>query len=125
MDLDANRIADLIREGRKIEAIKELREATGIGLKEAKDEIDRLERTLEGTSASTSSSGQDLPDDVRALVASGKKIEAIKALRERTGMGLREAKEAVERVAGPSGCGAKSAVLLIVAIGSLLRLLFH
>jgi ribosomal protein L7/L12 len=39
-------ILALLREGRKIEAIKELREQTGLGLKESKDEIDRLERGL-------------------------------------------------------------------------------
>ncbi|NBE50979.1 ribosomal protein L7/L12 [Streptomyces boluensis] len=32
----------LVREGKKVQAIKMYREATGVGLKEAKDEIDRL-----------------------------------------------------------------------------------
>ena len=36
-------ILDLVREGRKIEAIKVYREETGVGLKEAKDFIDSLE----------------------------------------------------------------------------------
>lgn len=35
--------------------------------------------------------------DIRELVKAGKMIEAIKAYRERTGMGLAEAKAAVER----------------------------
>lgn len=35
---------DLIRRRRKIEAIKVLRGATGLGLKEAKDVVDELER---------------------------------------------------------------------------------
>jgi hypothetical protein len=38
--------AALLRAGRKIEAIKSLRERTGVGLKEAKDAIDLLERQL-------------------------------------------------------------------------------
>ena len=38
--------AALLRAGRKIEAIKSLRERTGLGLKEAKDAVDRLERQL-------------------------------------------------------------------------------
>ncbi|MFZ3562035.1 MULTISPECIES: ribosomal protein L7/L12 [unclassified Streptomyces] len=33
----------LVRDGKKIEAIKAYREATGVGLKEAKDEVDRIE----------------------------------------------------------------------------------
>ena len=39
-------IQALVRERRKIEAIKALRERTGLGLKEAKDRIDFLEREL-------------------------------------------------------------------------------
>lgn len=37
-----------------------------------------------------------LPDEVRALADSGQKINAIKALRETTGLGLKEAKDVVE-----------------------------
>jgi ribosomal protein L7/L12 len=39
-------IEGLIREGRKIEAIKLWREATGLGLKEAKEAVEALERRL-------------------------------------------------------------------------------
>ena len=39
-------IVAFVREGRKIDAIKALRERTGLGLKEAKDLIDALERQL-------------------------------------------------------------------------------
>jgi len=35
-------ISDLVRSGRKIEAIKLYREQTGVGLKEAKDYVERL-----------------------------------------------------------------------------------
>ena len=38
--------AALLRAGRKIDAIKSLRERTGVGLKEAKDAVDRLEGQL-------------------------------------------------------------------------------
>ena len=38
--------AALLRAGRKIEAIKSVRERTGVGLKEAKDAVDLLERQL-------------------------------------------------------------------------------
>jgi hypothetical protein len=38
--------AALLRAGRKIDAIKSLRERTGVGLKEAKDAVDLLERQL-------------------------------------------------------------------------------
>jgi hypothetical protein len=38
--------AALLRAGRKIEAIKAMRERTGVDLKQAKDAVDRLERQL-------------------------------------------------------------------------------
>jgi hypothetical protein len=40
----------------------------------------------------------ELDGEVRALLAAGNKIEAIKLVRAATGMGLREAKEMVERM---------------------------
>lgn len=40
----------------------------------------------------------DLPD-VRQFLLEGKKIQAIKAYREHTGVGLKDAKDAVERMA--------------------------
>ncbi|MEZ4290138.1 MAG: ribosomal protein L7/L12 [Myxococcota bacterium] len=39
-------VESLIRAGRKIEAIKRLREETGLGLKEAKEEVERRQRQL-------------------------------------------------------------------------------
>jgi Ribosomal protein L7/L12 C-terminal domain len=37
-------IAELLAEGRKIEAIRLYRERTGVGLKEAKDAVDRIQQ---------------------------------------------------------------------------------
>ncbi|NPV01757.1 MAG: hypothetical protein HPY53_10295 [Brevinematales bacterium] len=39
-------LQDLIRAGNKIEAIKRYREQTGMGLKEAKDAIEAMERNM-------------------------------------------------------------------------------
>ena len=39
-------VADLVLRGRKIEAIRRYREATGLGLKESKDAVDALEREI-------------------------------------------------------------------------------
>jgi ribosomal protein L7/L12 len=38
------RVLDALRRGEKIEAIKEYRQATGVGLKEAKEYVDEIER---------------------------------------------------------------------------------
>jgi len=37
-------VRDLLRSGRKIQAIKAYREATGAGLKDAKDYVDGMQR---------------------------------------------------------------------------------
>ena len=44
--IDNDEIRALIRADRKIEAIKLVRERTGLGLAEAKDAIEALERTM-------------------------------------------------------------------------------
>jgi len=52
-DSQRNQINDLIRRGAKIEAIKVYREATGVGLKEAKDGVEAIEAGLEPRPAGT------------------------------------------------------------------------
>ena len=52
---------------------------------------------------------EELPEDVRALAVQGKSLEAIKLLRQSTGVGLAEAKRRIEQLAPgskKSGCGA-------------------
>lgn len=44
--IDADDIRDLIRQNRKIEAIKRVRERTGLGLADAKDAVEALERQM-------------------------------------------------------------------------------
>lgn len=44
--IDNEEIRDLIRQDRKIEAIKLVRERTGLGLAEAKDAVEALERMM-------------------------------------------------------------------------------
>ena len=45
-ELDDTLVRDLLVAGRKIEAIKVVRDRTGWGLREAKDHVDALEREL-------------------------------------------------------------------------------
>jgi len=107
-----NEIASLLRAGKKIEAIKMYRADTGVGLAEAKSVVERLEvaASLGGTLTvspevvpltSTVADGDAesvLLAEIGQLVSQGKKIQAIKLYRERTGVGLAAAKDAVERV---------------------------
>lgn len=99
-------VLDALQRGEVIKAIKLLRTATGLGLKEAKDIVDAYERgrVVEVTSAppasqafgaATQTAGAT-PENVIAALRRGSKIEAIALMRQQTGLGLREAKEAVD-----------------------------
>lgn len=60
-------------------------------------QLRRIERKLDAIMAQLDIQLEnDGMDDIRALIAEGKKIEAIKEYRARTGAGLAEAKRAVE-----------------------------
>jgi len=86
----------------KIMAIKVVRERTGMRLKDAKDYVDAIERGTErpgaGMNAHDDQGSHDVADGVvRAVQAgSGTKIEAIKRVRDATGMGLKDAKNFVD-----------------------------
>src|SRR5439155_19686342 len=95
--------------GRKIEAIRLYRQRYGVGLAEAKDAVEAM------------AAGQPVPappsdhaplspiddptlrHDVELLLREGKKIPAIKLLRERSGSGLKEAKDAVDTLEAELG----------------------
>jgi ribosomal protein L7/L12 len=89
---------ELVAQGKKIQAIKDLRAASGLGLKEAKDAVDAM-------AAGHDISGVLLPrlevpataeERARKLIAQGRTIQAINLIREETGLGLKEAKEAAD-----------------------------
>lgn len=92
----------LVAAGRIIEAIKLLREETGLGLKEAKDAVDAYRngrplprRTTTGTALPPAADD----DELRRLLERGELVAAIKWYREQTGAGLAEAKAAVDQLA--------------------------
>lgn len=76
-------------------------------------------------------------DDVLAAVDSGRKIEAIKRLREETGLGLKDAKHAIDTLARerrgepsiaanlPEEGGAGGVVKLVIAIVVVLAVYFY
>ncbi len=95
-----NAVEQLVRQaladGRKIEAIKIYREATGVGLAEAKHAVEAIEH---GESTSPASAPADLDKELLRLLRDGQKIEAVKRHRERTNSGLKESKDYVESLA--------------------------
>ena len=87
---------ELVRAGRKIEAVKRYRELHRVDLKKAKEAVEAL-----------SDGGSALPpkgvmlrqvndSDIEAQIRTGHMLDAIKLYREKTGVGLKEAKDAVE-----------------------------
>ncbi|MBL8058382.1 MAG: ribosomal protein L7/L12, partial [Anaerolineales bacterium] len=103
-------VARLVQAGQKIEAIKLYRQLTGVGLKEAKDAVDQLEagqvvQVGQLIVQQWTAGGGERPDlaEMRRLLLAGKKIEAIKVYRSRTGLGLKEAKDAVEAIEAALG----------------------
>lgn len=92
----------LMQLGRKIEAIKIYRELTGKGLAESKEAVEQMERDGFPALSHTPTAGRNsldvaqLEEEVRELLGRNNKIEAIKIVREKTALGLKEAKDAVD-----------------------------
>lgn len=123
-------IKNLLEEGDKIGAIKLYRAHTGAWLKESKDAVEAIGR---GEPLRPREHGGEVPtDEIRNLLQADRKIDAIKLYRARTGAGLKEAKDEVERLQAElglavdtqSGClGLVVLVLLAIALTSALDLL--
>ncbi len=101
-----SRVVDAIRGGNTVEAIKRLRQATGLGLREARDLVEAHARRPSGPRTSTASSG--VPAAVAEAIGRGSVLDAIKLMREHHGVGLKDAKDAVEHarlssLRGPDG----------------------
>lgn len=122
-----------IEAGKKIDAIKLYRNATGSNLVDAKFFVETLKYALatgtvpEGLSDPATLAQEQIGQIVELLHA-GKKIDAIKIYRQATGADLKAAKESVEAIArergipSSTGCGPAVllfAILLIVAIWSI------
>ena len=108
-------VTHLLSRNRKIEAVKEVREHTGWGLKESKDYVDAIQRgepvpaiTVEtGSRAPRETTGEvgreNLAELARTYLQKDQKLRAIKEIRQQTGWGLKEAKEYVERIEASAG----------------------
>ena len=94
------KVAAALQRGNLIEAIKLLRDAKGGGLKAAKDAIDDYLRVKPATPAlavrPSMKAPSAVPPSVAQAIQAGNTIEAIKLMREQTGMGLKKAKDAVD-----------------------------
>ena len=89
------KVLDALLRGNSIEAIKLLRASTGFGLKEAKDAIDQHLRRRPASAAIVAAPNPP-PAAPAAASPQGSRIEAIRRLREKTGLGLAQAQDAVD-----------------------------
>ncbi|MEU8380321.1 ribosomal protein L7/L12 [Streptosporangium sp. NPDC048865] len=107
-------VTGLTRRGQKIQAIKELRRHTGLGLKEAKAVVDAVAMghdlwghplmaglrparpVVPPGAGGIAVTGPDLATRVRELKAAGRAEQAVHLVRGETGMGEREAELFVE-----------------------------
>jgi len=123
MDLNAE-LRDLLVAGRKIQAIKRYREATGANLIEAKTAVEALERSevLPGEQPLDPAAGQKVEKQIVGLLGQGNRKEAILAYRRWSKGGLFEARQAVDAIAAkhglqlPTKIGCLPSLLLLVGI---------
>ena len=85
----------LAQQGKKIEAIRMIRELHSLGLKQAKDWVESGGTACAPAVSPTPASAAG-DEDAIAIAMSGNKIAAIKLIRERHGVGLKEAKDWVD-----------------------------
>jgi ribosomal protein L7/L12 len=89
-----------IAAGHKIAAIKLYRDATGAGLAEAKEAVELIEAGKPPKAVDRPPQPDEpAPQRVSAAISAGNLIEAIRLYRTATGVGLKEAKEAVDALA--------------------------
>jgi ribosomal protein L7/L12 len=101
LQVDEEAIRQQLRMGNKINAIKMYRVQTGVGLKEAKKAVEIMAQEMQSAKISELAEVYKGDDAVEHMLITGNKINAIKLYRQRTGVGLKEAKEAVEAMGLP------------------------
>lgn len=102
MNIVNKTILELIDKDQKIAAIKYYRDKTGLGLADAKNYIDNMALNREFMNIEDFDEPkveidmESLNRELVNLIKSGKKIEAIKIYREKTGKNLKESKEYID-----------------------------
>jgi len=94
-------IKELIAKGNKIAAVKLYREITFVGLREAKDAVEAIERGIPVNIPAHTPVGKPAPGletEIKRLLAERKKIDAVRVYRETYKVGLKEAKNAIDAI---------------------------
>ena len=93
-------IHEYIHKQQLIHAIKLYREATGVGLAEAKEAVEAMARDefAKPPEGAMDYDNPILEARIRSMLSKRQKIEAVKIYREEYRVGLKEAKDAVDRI---------------------------
>lgn len=101
-------VAVFIKQNKKIEGIKYVRETTKLSLQDAKSIVEKIELSInsgnenfsgqEENVYSDNTEDQELVNKVKALIGSGNKIKAIKLIVEERKKGLAEARDYVDKI---------------------------
>jgi ribosomal protein L7/L12 len=115
------RLKGLVAKGNKIAAVKLYRETTGVSLREAKEVVDTIAPGSPiNLSVPERNDGPNpfLENRIKSLLAGRKKIEAVKLYRETYNCGLKEAKDAVDRLQAEMRREASTSPLSMPAISN-------
>ena len=133
-EADMDTIKEALDQGGKIKAIKLYRECTGCDLASAKSAVERIAAGVSPVDVGEGASewGEFAPSDedvaaISAALSEGRKVEAVGILRDRSGMGLKEAKAAIDGLevklglkGDPTTQGKKGGCMLVIATVALL-----
>jgi ribosomal protein L7/L12 len=94
------KIHTLLHDKKLLQAVKLYHDATGVSLSEAKEAVEQMARNEFSKPPSGVRNYDDpvLESKIKSLLSKGKKLDAIRIYREEYGIGLKEAKNAVERI---------------------------
>ena len=118
-------VRSLLDQGQKIAAVKLYKDQTGVGLAVAKDAVEAMQRSA----VPRSGIGGDLEAELLRLLGRGETLAAVKLYKEQKGVGLADAKQAVESLATKHGLGMQRAgclgalVTLLAAAFGLVRMI--
>lgn len=113
------KIHKLLHDKHVIQAIQLYREVTGVSLAEAKEAVEEMALDEAGKPPSGVRSYDDpvMESKIKSLLAKGKKIDAVKIYREEYGIGLKQAKDAVDRIEASMPRDSATAIPYESAIG--------
>lgn len=95
-------IVNLLKAGKKLEAIKRCQEIGGLSFQEAKSYVEEIEIKIpvEKEEEPNRSIEDSLEEELMTLLSSGKKLEAIKKAQDSKGLAFSEAKKFIEGLVG-------------------------